>query len=115
MKNLFAITLSLCITSAAHAVSWSYQVNSPNQQGVVHQIDSGRNTFEAGPHNCEVSPISVKNNTEFRTLMCGLDTYSISTGGLCTQKGSKISTVQYAILNVMGPKHSMNVVLSCKF
>ena len=114
MKMLFALTLFSVLTSA-QAVSWTYQVNVNNEKGPATKMDNGLTTFKAGPHKCEVSPTDVKNKTEYRSLSCGVETVAISTGGLCTQKGAKFSSVQYAILNFTGIKNLVNVVVACKF
>ena len=105
----------LSTLTTAHAVTWTYQVNVNNEKGPVTKMDKGQNTFKAGPHKCEVSPTDVKNSTEYRSLSCGVDTVAVSTGGLCTQKCAKFSSVQYAILNFTGVKNLVNVVVACKF
>jgi hypothetical protein len=114
MKTILAVALFTYITETP-AVTWTYQVNVNNEKGSVKVLDNGINTFKAGPHHCEVSQTDVKNSTEYRSLICGVETISVSTGGLCTQKGSKFSTVQYAILNMTGIKNLVNVVVACKF
>lgn len=114
MKSLLALSLCL-IMSPAFAVTWSYQVNINNNSGAVKQIDKTKNTFDAGPYYCEVTPVVVNNNTEYRSLVCSVGTGTVSTGGLCTRKGTKVASVQYAILNLNGPKNLVNVVVSCKF
>jgi hypothetical protein len=114
MKSLFAIGLFL-VMSPVFAVTWSYQVNVNNSAGVAKTMDATKNSFDAGPYYCEVTPVTVSNNTEYRTLVCSVGTGTVSTGGLCTRKGSKVASVQYAILNLTGPKNIVNVVVSCKF
>lgn len=114
MKALLGLIL-LGITSGAFGVTWHYQVNINGAQGTLKQLDSGRTSFEAGTHYCEVTPISVNSMTEFRTLTCGVGSSTVSTGGLCTQKGAKTASVQYAILTMNGTKNNVNVVVSCKF
>jgi hypothetical protein len=114
MKVLTALIFSLMMLPA-FAVTWSYQVNVNNEPGVVKKIDASRNGFEAGPYNCEVTPVAISNNTEYRSLVCSVGTGTVSTGGLCTRKGVKVASVQYAILNLTGPKNIVNVVVSCKF
>lgn len=114
MKSLFAFLLMMTI-APAFAVTWSYQVNINNNPGIAKTIDAGKNSFEAGPYYCEVTPVSVNNNTEYRTLVCAVGTGTVSTGGLCTRRGNKFSSVQYAILNLNGPKTLVNVVIACKF
>ena len=114
MKMILALTFFQVFTSA-HAVSWTYQVSMNNEKGAVTRMEKGPTSFKAGPHKCEVSATDVKNNTEYRSLSCGVDTVAVSTGGLCTQKGAKFSSVQYAILNFTGVKNLVNVVVACKF
>lgn len=114
MKSLMAMFLFLAATQT-HAVEWTYQVNVNNTAGTVKKIDAGKNSFDAGPHYCEVTPVIVNNNTEYRSLVCAVGTGTVSTGGLCTRKGAKVASVQYAILNLTGPKNLVNVVVSCKF
>lgn len=114
MKKFFGALL-LIIMSPAFAVTWSYQVNVNGNQGSVKQIDATKNSFEAGPHYCEVTPMVLNNNTEFRSLICAVGTGTVSTGALCTRSSSKTASVQYAILNLAGPKNVVNVVVSCKF
>jgi hypothetical protein len=114
MKSFLALTL-FALMSPAFAVTWTYQVNVNNSQGKVKQIDSSKSSFEAGPYYCEVTPVVVNNNTEFRSLVCSVGSGTVSTGGLCTRKGAKVASVQYAILNLSGPKNLVNVVVACKF
>lgn len=114
MKSLLALSLSLVI-SPVFANTWSYQVNINGNQGKVKVIDGGKASFEAGPYYCEVTPMTVNNKTEYRSLVCSAGSGTVSTGGLCTQKGAKFPSVQYAILNLNGPKNTVNVVVSCKF
>lgn len=114
MKSLMALLLFVS-TIPAFAVTWSYQVNVNNNPGTVKAIDAGKNSFDAGPYYCEVTPVSVNNNTEYRSVVCAVGTGTVSTGGLCTRNGSKVPSVQYAILNLNGPKNLVNVVVSCKF
>lgn len=114
MKVLLIFSF-LFLTNTAFPASWSYQVNINGKSGDHKNIDSSKNSFEAGPHFCEVTPVFVNNNTEYRSLFCSVGTGTVSTGGLCTRKGSKVASVQYAILNLNGPKNVVNVVVSCKF
>lgn len=114
MKSLIATSL-LFFAFNASAVTWTYQVNVNNAPGVAKGIDGGKSSFDAGPYYCEVTPVVVSNNTEYRSLVCSVGTGTVSTGGLCTRKGSKVPSVQYAILNLNGPKTLVNVVVSCKF
>lgn len=114
MKSIFVFCLFL-LTLPAFAVTWTYQVNVNNAPGSVKKIDSDKTSFDAGPYYCEVTPVIVNNNTEFRSLVCSVGTGTVSTGGLCTRKGTKVASVQYAILNLNGPKNLVNVVVSCKF
>lgn len=114
MKVLLSICL-LFLMAPAFAVSWSYQVNVNGSSGTTKRIDSSKSSFEAGPYYCEVTPVVVNNNTEYRSLVCSVGTGTVSTGGLCTRKGTKVASVQYAILNLNGPKNVVNVVVSCKF
>lgn len=114
MKFLLSICL-LLIMAPAFAVSWSYQVNINGSPGSMKNIDSSKSTFDAGPYYCEVTPVVVNNNTEYRSLVCSVGTGTVSTGGLCTRRGTKVASVQYAILNLNGPKNVVNVVVSCKF
>lgn len=114
MKAFFTFFLFLMMTPAM-AVTWSYQVNINGNPGPAKKIDSGKNTFEAGPYFCEVTPMVLNNNTEYRSLVCGVGAGTVSTGGLCTRKKVKVASVQYAILNLNGPKNTVNVVVSCKF
>ena len=114
MKSLLALTLTF-VMSPVFANTWSYQVTIDGNQGKAKVIDGGKASFEAGPYYCEVTPVSVNNKTEYRSLVCSAGTGTVSTGGLCTQKGAKLASVQYAILNLNGPKNIVNVVVSCKF
>jgi hypothetical protein len=114
MKTLFSLCLVL-ISSSVLANTWSYQVNINGKQGQVNKIGSSKTSFDAGPYYCEVTPVSDKNQTEYRSLVCAVGTGTVSTGGLCTKKGSKFPSVQYAILNLNGPKTAVNVVVSCAF
>lgn len=114
MKFILSLALLIFMTPG-FANTWSYQVNVNSNKGSVKRIDSSKTTFEAGPYYCEVTPVDVKNKTEYRTLICSVGTGTVSTGGLCTRKGSKFPSVQYAILNLNGPKNVVNVVVSCKF
>lgn len=114
MKALFGLIL-FTLMNSAFAVTWSYQVNMNGNPGSVKYLDSSRTSFEAGPHYCEVTPVVTSNLTEFRTLTCSVGSATVSTGGLCTQKGAKSASVQYAILTMNGPKNNVNVVVSCKF
>lgn len=114
MKLILSLVLML-FTTASFANTWSYQVNINSDKGSAKKIESSKTTFEAGPYYCEVTPVEVKNNTEYRSLTCSVGTGTVSTGGLCTRKGSKFPSVQYAILNLNGPKNVVNVVVSCKF
>lgn len=114
MKFITALLL-LFVMSPVFANSWTYQVNINGDSGKVKAIDGSKATFEAGPYLCEVTPIVVNNNTEYRSLVCSVGAGTVGTGGLCTQKKSKFSSVQYAILNLNGPKYNVNVVVACKF
>ncbi len=114
MKSLISIFLLLC-SFPLFANTWSYQVNINGSTGSVKKLDSGKTSFEAGPHYCEVTPVTEANNTEYRSLVCSVGSGTVSTGGLCTRKGAKFASVQYAILNLNGPKNVVNVVVSCKF
>lgn len=114
MKSIFALAF-LLLSLPTFAVSWTYQVNINNTPGTVKSIDSGKSSFDAGPYYCEVTPVTVNNNTEFRSLVCSVGSGTVSTGGLCTRKGSKTASVQYAILNLNGPKTLVNIVVACKF
>lgn len=114
MKSFFLLTLLILVTPA-FANTWSYQVNINGSSGKFKTIDSSKSTFEAGPYYCEVTPVNVDNNTEFRSLNCSVGTGTVSTGGLCTKKGTKFPNVQYAILNLSGPKNHVNIVVACKF
>ena len=114
MKFLFTF-LIFALTSPAFAVIWTYQVNINSNPGPVRALDSTRSTFEAGNHFCEVTPVTVNNQTEFRTLTCAMGAGTVSTGGLCTRKGAKTASVQYAILNLNDPKNVVSVVVACKF
>lgn len=114
MKSLLALSL-MFVMSPVFANTWGYQVNINGSQGKVKEIGAGKATFEAGPYYCEVTPIVVNNQTEYRSLICTIGAGTVSTGALCTQKGAKFPSVQYAILNLNGPKNLVNVVVSCKF
>ncbi len=114
MKFIFFLSLMLFMTSG-FANTWSYQVNINSDKGSAKKVESSKTTFEAGPYYCEVTPVNVKNNTEYRSLICSVGTGTVSTGGLCTRKGTKFPSVQYAILNLNGPKNVVNIVVSCKF
>jgi hypothetical protein len=111
----FLLLLSLFCIPELQANTWSYQVNINGNPVKKNAIDKGRASFEAGSHFCEVTPVSVLNGTEYRTLICSFGTGTVSTGGLCTQKGVKIPSVQFAILNLNGPKNQVSVVTSCLF
>lgn len=114
MKFLFVLMLSLFSFSSMANV-WTYQVNINGTNGPVKKMDSGKNSFDAGSYYCEVTPVSESNGTQYRTLVCSVGTGTVSTGGLCTKKGAKFPSVQYAILNLNGPKTIVNVVVACKF
>lgn len=114
MKTLFGLGLLLLVTSAL-SNTWKYQVNINGSKGAVKKISTSKITIDAGPYYCEVSPVNDENNTEYRSLTCAVGTGTVSTGGLCTKKGSKFPSVQYAILNLSGPKNLVNVVVSCEF
>lgn len=114
MKSFLALVLLLAALPS-FAVTWTYQVNVNNAPGTAKTIDASKATFDAGPYYCEVTPVTVNNNTEFRTLVCSVGSGTVSTGGLCTRKGQKVASVQYAILNINGPKTLVNVVVACKF
>ena len=114
MKFLSGLILFFSLTPA-FAVTWTYQVNINGKQGTVKTIDDSKTSFDAGPYYCEVTPMVLNNNTEFRSLVCSVGTGTVSTGGLCTRSNSKTASVQYAILNLNGPKNVVNVVVACKF
>ncbi|MFP5384511.1 MAG: hypothetical protein ACLGHN_00430 [Bacteriovoracia bacterium] len=114
MKSILAVGLCLAM-SPVFANTWKYQVNINGNKGAVKKIDSSKSKFDAGPYYCEVTPVTVSNNTEYRSLVCAVGSGTVSTGGLCTQKGSKFPSVQFAILNLNGPKNVVNVVVSCEF
>ena len=114
MKYFFFAFLILT-TSPVFAVKWTYQVNINGNQGAIKNLDSTRKTFEAGNHFCEVTPVIVNNKTEYRSLNCTVGSSSVGTGGLCTRRGAKTASVQYAILNLNAPKHLVNVVVACRF
>jgi hypothetical protein len=114
MKPIFFFSLLFLATSVSANI-WSYQVNVNGQAGKTKMMNSSKSTFEAGTYDCEVSPLVVKNETEYRTLLCTMGSGTVSTGGLCTRKGAKFPSVQYAILNLSGPKSHVNVVVACKF
>lgn len=114
MKYLFSVLLFL-VMSPAFAVTWTYQVNINSNKGIVKTLDPTRNTFEAGNHYCEVTPVVVNNLTEFRSLNCGVGSGTVGTGGLCTRRGAKTASVQYAILNISDAKNVINVVVACNF
>ncbi len=107
--------LLLLFASSCFANSWSYQVSINNSATALRPLGSGKHALEAGPYDCEVTPISVNNGTEYRTLVCAVGAGTVSTGGLCTRKGHKFPSVQYAILNLNGPKNLVSVSVSCKF
>lgn len=114
MKSFLAFLLTFMMTSA-FANTWRYQVNINGNQGPAKTIENGKSSFDAGPYYCEVTPVLEKNQTEYRSLTCAVGTGTVSTGGLCTQKGAKFASVQYAILNLNGPKNVINIVVSCDF
>lgn len=113
--KIFLSLFLLFTTVPAMALTWTYQVNINGKPGQVKKVDAGKNTFEAGPYYCEVTPVILNNNTEFRSLVCAVGSGTVSTGGLCTRESAKVASVQYAILNLNGPKNSVNVVVACKF
>jgi hypothetical protein len=114
MKSFSFLTF-LFLASSAFANTWTYQVNVNGSGSSPKKIDSAKSSFEAGPYYCEVTPVSVQNDTEYRTLVCSVGSGTVSTGGLCTKKSAKFASVQYAILNLAGPKNVVNVVVACKF
>ena len=114
MKSILFASLFFFV-SPAMANTWSYQVNINGNSTKPKTLDSSISTFEAGPYFCEVTPVTVENNTEFRSLVCSVGSGTVSTGGLCTKKGTKFPSVQYAILTLNGPKNVVNVVVSCQF
>ncbi len=114
MKSLLAFFLFI-ITSSAFANTWTYQVTVNSNQGSEKKLDSGKSSFDAGPYYCEVTPVSVANLTEYRTLTCTAGSGTVSTGGLCTKKGAKFASVQYAILTLTGAKNIVNITVACKF
>ena len=113
--KIFLSLFFLLFMTPAMAITWTYQVNINGAQGQIKKVDAGKNSFEAGPYYCEVTPVVLNNNTEFRSLVCAVGSGTVSTGGLCTREGAKVASVQYAILNLNGPKNSVNVVVACKF
>ena len=112
MKLPFVISLFF-IMMPVYAISWNYQVNVNGKVGGIKKISDAKSTFEAGDYDCLVTPVSVSHSTEYRSLVCNFGTGTVSTGGLCTRREAKNSSVQYAILNLNGPKSSVNVVVSC--
>lgn len=114
MKWFLMIFLSM-FTMSAFANVWTYQVNINSDRGTPKRIDESKSKFDAGPYYCEVTPVTINNGTEFRSLVCSVGTGTVSTGALCTKAGSKFPSVQYAILNLAGPKHVVNVVVACEF
>jgi hypothetical protein len=114
MKSILALSLMFSVTSVM-ANTWTYQVNVNGNAGKTKQIDGSKSTFDAGPYYCEVTPVSVANNTEYRSVICSVGSGTVSTGSLCTKKGAKFPSVQYAILNLSGPKNHVNIVVACKF
>ena len=114
MKFIFFLVFSFMV-SPIFANTWEYEVRINNNVIGNKHLSGGKNSFEAGPYLCEVTPVLLKDNTEFRTLICSAGAGTISTGGLCTTKGHKFPSVQYAILNLNVPKNLVNIVVSCKF
>lgn len=111
----FLVLLIAFFSMSVMANNWTYQVNINGANGSQKKMDAGKNSFEAGPYFCEVTPVIENNQTQYRTLICSVGTGTVSTGGLCTKKGSKFPSVQYAILNMNGPKNIVNVVVACHF
>jgi hypothetical protein len=114
MKSLFLLSLLLFLTPV-FANTWSVQVNINGSAGKMKSISGDKASFDAGPYYCEVTPVKEENGTEYRSLNCSVGAGIVGTGGLCTKKGTKFPSVQYAILNLNGPKNNVNVVVSCKF
>ena len=114
MKTFFILS-HLFLILPAYGVNWKYQVNINGAKGELFEIDDSRNSLDSGPYACEVTPVVLKDNTEYRTLTCAVGSSMVSTGGLCTTKAHKMASVQYAILNMHGPKSFVNVVVSCHF
>lgn len=114
MKWFFVFVVTV-MTSGAFANGWTYQVNINNDKGAQKRIENGKASFEAGPYYCEVTPVTVSNNTEYRSLVCTAGSGTVGTGALCTRKGAKFPSVQYAILNLTGPKNVVNVTVACHF
>jgi hypothetical protein len=111
-----SVTLALLFVALPlSANTWSYQVTINDAAGVPKVLDAGKNSFEAGAYFCEVTPVTVNNATEYRSLVCAVGAGTVSTGGLCTRKNHKFPSVQFAILNLNGPKNLVSVVVSCKF
>jgi hypothetical protein len=115
MKFFFSLLVLALSFNEAIANTWSYQVKVNSEPSKAINIDGGKSSFEAGPHYCEITPITINDNTEFRSLSCSVGSGSVSTGALCTKKGHKFPSVQYAILNLYGAKNLVNVVVSCHF
>lgn len=113
----FILFTSIIFSVANHSVAntWSYQIKVNSDEKASTKLDNGKSSFEAGPHFCEVTPIALTDNTEYRSLSCSVGTGTVSTGALCTRKGHKYPSVQYAILNLYGAKDLVNVVVSCRF
>jgi hypothetical protein len=114
MKTFF-IMFFMLLSYSAVANTWLYQVNINNNQGPVKKLNGEKNTFNAGAYYCEVAPVRNEGHTEYRSLTCAVGSGTVSTGGLCTQRGHKFPSVQYAILNLNGPKKLVTVVVSCRF
>lgn len=113
--NCIYVVVAFLFLAPAMANTWTYQVNINGTSGTSKVLDAGKNAFEAGPYDCEVTPVSQGNGTEFRSLICAVGSATVSTGGLCTKKGSKFPSVQYAILNLNGTKNLVTIVVACKF
>lgn len=114
MKWFLVVVISLFVSNA-FANGWTYQVTINSDRGGQKKISAAKSSFEAGPYYCEVTPVTESNGTEYRSLVCSVGTGTVGTGALCTKKGSKFPSVQYAILNLTGPKNVVNVTVACHF
>lgn len=114
MKLILKICLFLLVFPV-HAITWEYQVTINGNPGSQKIINTKKNTFDAGAYFCEVTPVTVNNKTEYRSLICSVGSSTVSTGGHCTDKEAKFTSVQYAVLNITGPKNIVNVTVACKF
>lgn len=114
MKFNLILLISL-FASSSFANTWSYQVNVNGNNSSPKSLDKNKSSFDAGAYYCEVTPVTIASETEYRSLVCAVGSATVSTGGFCTKKGAKFPGVQYAILNLSGPKNTVNIVVSCKF